>query len=163
MLAGAPCSTVKRLPPSCMNSMRRPLTSSAVSSCGERWNTRNPACVQSNMKVPTTLATIASIAQLVSLFFLLELSLEVVAAVNAETCTEFSVAQTSCYPWGAEGPAAGRWSYESKGNYLLANGICLVCFAGTLILMMLSKWRGFRFFWSSIMLSVVGIGFVIVL
>ena len=24
-----------------------------------------------------------------------------------------------CYPWGAEGPSAGLWSYASKTNYLL--------------------------------------------
>lgn len=27
-----------------------------------------------------------------------------------------------CYPWGAEGPAAGRWRYLSKGNYALVHG-----------------------------------------
>ena len=24
-----------------------------------------------------------------------------------------------CYPWGTEGPVAGKWSYASKTNYLL--------------------------------------------
>ena len=26
---------------------------------------------------------------------------------------------SGCYPWGTEGPVAGRWAYASKRNYLV--------------------------------------------
>jgi hypothetical protein len=40
-----------------------------------------------------------------------------VAGLQAPTCP----GEPNCYPWGAEGPAAGRWRYENKENYALIN------------------------------------------
>jgi len=28
---------------------------------------------------------------------------------------------SGCYPWGAEGPSAGLWTYASKRNYLVSS------------------------------------------
>lgn len=60
-------------------------------------------------------------AQVVGILLLLAfvglLSIEMVSALGAQAC---SVAvYDGCYPWGAEGPAADRWSYASKTNYLI--------------------------------------------
>jgi hypothetical protein len=39
----------------------------------------------------------------------------------------------TCYPWGGEGPVAGRWSYASKDNYLRSGiALLLVLLAGIL-------------------------------
>jgi hypothetical protein len=43
------------------------------------------------------------------------LSAELLRALAADACP----AGPSCYPWGAEGPAAGAWSYDSKANYIM--------------------------------------------
>jgi hypothetical protein len=43
------------------------------------------------------------------------LSADLFRAITSEACP----AGPSCYPWGAEGPAAGAWSYQSKENYLI--------------------------------------------
>jgi hypothetical protein len=43
------------------------------------------------------------------------LSTDLLKAVAAQPCP----AGPDCYPWGAEGPVAGVWSYASKTNYLL--------------------------------------------
>jgi hypothetical protein len=42
------------------------------------------------------------------------LSAELLQALRSDACPA-----PDCYPWGAEGPAAGSWSYASKTNYLL--------------------------------------------
>ncbi|GEM_PF-1877044 len=39
-------------------------------------------------------------------------------ALGEQACS-IPGAGPNCYPWGAEGPVAGKWSYESKTNYLL--------------------------------------------
>ena len=43
------------------------------------------------------------------------LSADLLAALAARPCP----AGPDCFPWGAEGPAAGSWSYASKSNYLM--------------------------------------------
>jgi hypothetical protein len=40
-----------------------------------------------------------------------------VQALGARACS--AAVYDGCYPWGAEGPAAGSWSYASKTNYLI--------------------------------------------
>lgn len=52
------------------------------------------------------------------------LSVDLVQALNAESCS--TAVSPHCYPWGAEGPAAGLWRYESKANYLLSSFAQLV-------------------------------------
>jgi hypothetical protein len=37
--------------------------------------------------------------------------------MGADACS--AGARPNCYPWGSEGPVAGRWRYESKINYLI--------------------------------------------
>jgi hypothetical protein len=37
-------------------------------------------------------------------------------ALSAQSCV--GGATPGCYPWGAEGPAAGLWNYETKQRYL---------------------------------------------
>ena len=58
--------------------------------------------------------------QLVAFLLLLVLtawlSLDLINAVAAQPCPDGG---SACYPWGAEGPAAGRWSYAGKENYLI--------------------------------------------
>ena len=44
---------------------------------------------------------------------------EFLSALRASACT----GGPNCYPWGAEGPEAGRWPYASKQNYLLFTGL----------------------------------------
>lgn len=46
------------------------------------------------------------------------LLLDILSAAAAVPCSSIA-AGPDCYPWGTEGPAPGRWSYESKSNYLL--------------------------------------------
>jgi hypothetical protein len=62
-----------------------------------------------------------NVLQITGSFFLLSLlalfSVDLVSAVGADDCS--SGASKNCYPWGAEGPVAGVWSYESKRNYLV--------------------------------------------
>ncbi len=54
------------------------------------------------------------------------LSAELLNALAAQPCP----AGPNCYPWGAEGPAAGIWSYESKANYLIRGFAQLALIAG---------------------------------
>ena len=43
---------------------------------------------------------------------------EFIRALAAQSCAE--AVTPGCYPWGAEGPAAGLWNYETQANYLAA-------------------------------------------
>lgn len=62
---------------------------------------------------------------------------DLASAVSAQPCP----GGPNCYPWGAEGPVAGIWSYESKANYLFRGfsqlalliciGLYLIVRAGT--------------------------------
>lgn len=54
------------------------------------------------------------------------LSAELVEALAALPCP----AGPNCYPWGAEGPAAGIWSHQSKSNYLIRGFAQLALIAG---------------------------------
>ena len=54
--------------------------------------------------------------QIVLLLYLLLLGYEFFKALGAHACAE--AVTPDCYPWGAEGPAAGEWSYETKAHYL---------------------------------------------
>jgi hypothetical protein len=60
-----------------------------------------------------------NVVQVAGSLFLIALltlfSLDLISAVMAQPCP----GSADCYPWGAEGPAAGRWSYDSKTNYLV--------------------------------------------
>ena len=62
-----------------------------------------------------------NVIQIAGAFFLLVLvalfSVDLVSAVDAEACP--SGGRSNCYPWGAEGPVPGTWSYESRTNYLI--------------------------------------------
>jgi hypothetical protein len=44
-------------------------------------------------------------------------------AWNAQPCSVRPISP-DCYPWGAEGPAAGHWRYASKRNYLTSDFYC---------------------------------------
>ena len=55
--------------------------------------------------------------------------LDLLSAVAAEPCP--SDAGPDCYPWGAEGPEARRWSYQSKANYLIRGFSQLALMIGT--------------------------------
>jgi len=55
------------------------------------------------------------------------LSADLVNALAAQPCPT----GPDCYPWGAEGPAAGTWSYASKSNYLVRGFGQLALTAGT--------------------------------
>ena len=69
-----------------------------------------------------------------ALFFALCAS-DFLQARRARSCSEpasMGLAAT-CYPWGGEGPVAGRWSYASKDNYLRSGiALLLVLLAGIL-------------------------------
>jgi hypothetical protein len=54
------------------------------------------------------------------------LSAELLNALGAQPCP----AGPGCYPWGAEGPAAGVWSYQSKSHYLIRGFVQLALVAG---------------------------------
>jgi hypothetical protein len=41
---------------------------------------------------------------------------EFINALGAQSCV--GGATPGCYPWGAEGPVAGLWNYETKAHYL---------------------------------------------
>jgi hypothetical protein len=64
------------------------------------------------------------------------LSAELLRALGSEACPA-----PDCYPWGAEGPAAGAWSYASKANYLLRGSaqLALLLAAGLFLV-----WRAGR-------------------
>ena len=47
------------------------------------------------------------------------LAIDLIWAIQSQPCPA-----PDCYPWDAEGPVAGRWSYQSKANYL-ASGVAL--------------------------------------
>ncbi|HTU11711.1 MAG TPA: hypothetical protein VMG08_12535 [Allosphingosinicella sp.] len=73
------------------------------------------------------------------------LSLDLIQALGGQACAPG--AGPDCYPWGAEGPAAGRWSYASKTNYLLRGGAQLVLLiaAGTWLILRAGtgrRWSG---------------------
>jgi hypothetical protein len=65
------------------------------------------------------------------------LSAELLKALAASPCP----AGPGCYPWGAEGPAAGSWSYESKSNYLVRGLAQLALVAGAGLFLI---WRAGR-------------------
>ena len=71
------------------------------------------------------------LVQLVGIVLLLgvtvPLAVELWNASQSRPCPELP----TCYPWGAEGPAAGRWRYAAKSNYLLVTALQLALFAGT--------------------------------
>ena len=56
---------------------------------------------------------------LIGLFvlFLTMTLLDLSYAWHAQSCLVDRSA--GCYPWGTEGPEAGRWAYASKRNYLV--------------------------------------------
>jgi hypothetical protein len=47
---------------------------------------------------------------------------EFARALSAVSCSAAN-SVPGCYPWGAEGPAAGFWAYQSKVHYLVDLGI----------------------------------------
>jgi hypothetical protein len=65
------------------------------------------------------------------------LSVELLSALAAQPCP----AGPDCYPWGAEGPAAGSWSYDSKSNYLVRGFAQLALVAGAGLVLV---WRAGR-------------------
>jgi|GEM_PF-5713802 len=58
------------------------------------------------------LATIFGLASII-------IVLDAFIAMDANSC-RMPGAGPDCYPWGAEGPVAGKWSYLSKENYILS-------------------------------------------
>jgi hypothetical protein len=65
------------------------------------------------------------------------LSVELLKALAASPCP----AGPGCYPWGAEGPAAGSWSYDSKSHYLIRGFAQLALVAGAGLFLI---WRAGR-------------------
>jgi hypothetical protein len=65
------------------------------------------------------------------------LSMELLKAAGSVSCP----AGPDCYPWGAEGPAAGVWSYASKTNYLIRGFAQLVLVLGAGLFLI---WRAGR-------------------
>ncbi|HYI49311.1 MAG TPA: hypothetical protein VEX35_12690 [Allosphingosinicella sp.] len=65
------------------------------------------------------------------------LSAELLNALAASPCP----GGPNCYPWGAEGPVAGIWSYESKSNYLIRGFAQLALIAGAGLFLI---WRAGR-------------------
>jgi hypothetical protein len=61
--------------------------------------------------VLAVLATIFGFASIIVLW-------DVFVAMDAVSC-RMPGSGPHCYPWGAEGPVAGKWSYLSKENYIL--------------------------------------------
>ena len=68
------------------------------------------------------------------------LAVDLFAALNAQPCP----AGSGCYPWGAEGPFAGRWSYASKANYIVSDAVQLglVAFAAVTLVWKTVAGRG---------------------
>ena len=66
------------------------------------------------------------------------LSIDLLQAAAAQPCPS----RLGCYPWGAEGPVANRWSYASKTNYLLAGLIQLGLIIGACVLLLWKAGRG---------------------
>ncbi|MBY6127651.1 hypothetical protein KUW15_02865 [Qipengyuania aquimaris] len=62
------------------------------------------------------------------------LSTDLLSAMAAQACPS----GPDCYPWGAEGPAAGKWSYASKSNYILRG---LAQLAALVVPLALLTWR----------------------
>ncbi|RDL51433.1 hypothetical protein BLJAPNOD_02567 [Ensifer sp. M14] len=42
---------------------------------------------------------------------------DVLDAMQGSPCS-LPGSQSDCYPWGSEGPVAGRWRYDSKAAYI---------------------------------------------
>jgi hypothetical protein len=54
--------------------------------------------------------------QVVVVLFAVMNGYEFLNALGANSCVE--AVTPGCYPWGAEGPVAGLWNYETKTHYL---------------------------------------------
>lgn len=57
--------------------------------------------------------------------------IDLLHAAGAQPCGR--TVSADCYPWGAEGPAAERWSYASKSNYIL-RGLAMLALFGVAVL-----------------------------
>ena len=56
------------------------------------------------------------------------------SALEATACGKPDASASGhCYPWGAEGPAAGDWAYASKDNYLRASQAQIVLLIITIL------------------------------
>ncbi|MBX3445734.1 MAG: hypothetical protein KF765_03180 [Parvibaculaceae bacterium] len=59
--------------------------------------------------------------QVLAVLLLVVFILDFVQAATAVACGQQGLEPGSnCYPWGAEGPAAGYWQYRSKATYLIS-------------------------------------------
>jgi len=91
------------------------------------------------------------------------LLLGVVAAILSIDLLQAAAAQPrpsgpDCYPWGAEGPVADRWSYASKTNYLM-NGVIqlgLIIGAGVLLLWRTGRGQSLRSGQRAILFAALG-------
>jgi hypothetical protein len=95
-----------------------------------------------------------NVVQVAGSLFLIALlvlfSHDLISAVSAQPCP----GSDGCYPWGAEGPAAGRWSYDSKTNYLVRGFAQIGLLAGSGLFLIL-RLSGDYAFSASVKLSLV--------
>lgn len=71
------------------------------------------------------------------------IAFDLLGAVGAEACIGDS-SRANCYPWGAEGPAAELWRYQSKSIYFisgLAIGILPIIATASIVLRSIQKER----------------------
>jgi hypothetical protein len=60
------------------------------------------------------------------------------SAFKSQTCPSGPF----CFPWGAEGPVAGSWSYESKTNYIVRGFAQFILIAGSGFFVILRAGQG---------------------
>ena len=88
-----------------------------VESCHCVWATKSyPGLVA---KIDLTLLVVGIFLSLFGAIILIDLF----AALEAQACGR-GKSSASCFPWGAEGPGAENWRYQSKSIYL-ASGFIL--------------------------------------
>ena len=83
---------------------------------------------------------------------MLVLCLDLYDAVGAQACSV--QVYNGCYPWGAEGPAAGSWFYKTKERYLFQGFIHVVFLLAAFGVLVLHK-KNAKKTASAIMLAVV--------
>jgi hypothetical protein len=86
------------------------------------------------------------------------ISIDLLHAVGAQPCPA-----PDCYPWGAEGPAAGHWAYQSKSNYLAAGFAELALPAAASLLILTAGGQALNWRRRGVAIALVGLAVLVIL
>ena len=65
-------------------------------------------------------------------------AIDLLSAAGSQSCAS-AFSGPRCYPWGAEGPAAGSWRYASKTNYLVGGIALTIVSLATLVFLVWTR------------------------